>query len=80
MDPATLYIAFVAATGGPERLFVGHFGSKTECEVAREDQLSRKSPRYTITKSYCWSRGDDVPDWLAVGEINGVPLDPKYRP
>ena len=79
MDAATLYLVFQIGNG-PERTYIGHFGNKYLCEASLARTIKRKAQDMRVVRSVCWEHGTPAPSWIAVKVINGVPLDPAYRP
>lgn len=79
MDPATLYIVFKVANGS-DRTWQRQFPSTEECEKFVESARER-SPADTVIVSYaCQSPEVAPPRWIRESLVEGVPLDPKYRP
>jgi hypothetical protein len=79
MDPATLYLIYVAATGGPERKVVEHFDSRIECEakIVRWQDGSQNGRRYKVSHAACLTPKEYN---TMVGVFSADTLDPKYRP
>lgn len=82
MDPATLYLVYAAATGGPEKRVVEHFDSKAACEktLSRWHADARKSKRHKVIRAICLRPTDDAPDWRSSHVIIDDSLAPKHRP
>jgi hypothetical protein len=82
MEPATLYLIYVATMGGPEKKHFEHFDSRAECEakIARWHDDARKSTRFKVVRAACLKPTDYAPDWRSTCVIIDDSLDPKYRP
>ena len=79
MDPATLYLIYVAATGGPERKVFEHFDNRTECEdkIARWREHALKYGRYKVAQATCLTPKEYN---TMVGVFTADTLDQKFRP
>lgn len=79
MEPATLYLIYIAATGGPEKRVVTHFDSTIECEdaMARWRSEAAKSKRYNVVRASCLT----TTEYNAMtGVFTTDALDSQYRP
>lgn len=79
MDAATLYLMYIAATGGPEKRAITHFESTTECTdaMARWQHEARKTGRYKVTKATCLTPAEYN---AMTGVFTSDTLDQKHRP
>lgn len=79
MEPTTLFFVY-ALSGGPETTYRGDFASVGLCQQAVSRMIETKRPDMNVIRTYCWKHGSTAPAWVSVDTINGVPLDPAYRP
>lgn len=79
MDPATLYLIYVAAAGGIEKKVVEHFDNRVECEekIARWQHDAQKSGRYTVSHATCLTPAEYN---AKIGVFTTDVLDKKHRP
>lgn len=73
MEAATLYLMYIAASGGPEKRVIQHYETGEECV----EVMTRWKNQARVTRAWCLT-----PDEYnaRIGVFSTDALDPKYRP
>lgn len=73
MEAATLWLMYIASTGGREKRVIQHYKTEKECV----EVMARWKNQARVTKAWCMTPYEYN---ARIGFFSTDMLDPKYRP